>query len=142
MTMPAPELRNVVKQARLSAGLTQVELAERVEMSQRWVSSLERGDVDLPPVRTLQRLADALHISVTDLFIAAQIARTRADAQRIADTMIGPGQLREERAELDDAIDPDEYAVRRVLRELPHEDRLLLVEVAEVFARRHRGRFE
>ena len=37
------DLGRAVRHARITAGLTQVELAEQLEVSQRWLSELETG---------------------------------------------------------------------------------------------------
>ena len=56
-----------VKEIRRRRGLTQAQLAERIGRSVNAISALERG-VSLPNFETLERLADALGISVRDLF--------------------------------------------------------------------------
>lgn len=78
-----PPLRDLVRQARDARGLTQTQLAEAVEMSQRWVSALENDEIDAPRLKTLHRLSDALHLDLTDLVIAASLARTKAEARRL-----------------------------------------------------------
>ncbi len=78
-------LGDVVKAARLAKGLTQVELSEAVDMSQRWVSDVERGDTETPRPKTLRRLADVLGLDLAELFMIADMARTKAAARRMAD---------------------------------------------------------
>jgi transcriptional regulator with XRE-family HTH domain len=78
------ELRDLVRQARIQAGMTQQELAEAVGMSQRWVSNIETGDIEESRTATLHKLAAVLPVTVEDLIIAAKLAKTRAGARRVA----------------------------------------------------------
>ena len=57
---------NKFKKARLIAGLTQVELAEKVGVSPVAVHRWESG-LGLPRVKRLNGIADALHTTVADL---------------------------------------------------------------------------
>ncbi len=54
------DFRVMLRQYRLSAGLTQEELAEKADMSVRGLSDLERGARSLPRRATFERLANAL----------------------------------------------------------------------------------
>jgi transcriptional regulator with XRE-family HTH domain len=56
-----------VREIRRQRGLTQQQLAERIERSTNAVSALERG-VSLPTFETLERLADALNAPVREFF--------------------------------------------------------------------------
>ena len=51
-------LGDQIRRARVAAGLTQVQLAERLGVAQPNVSAIERGD--RPTIQTLIRLADVL----------------------------------------------------------------------------------
>jgi transcriptional regulator with XRE-family HTH domain len=73
----------LVRRTRLARGMTQEDLAEKVGMSQRWLSEVESGGIRQPRLPVLRRLADALGLDASDLYIAANLARTRADAARI-----------------------------------------------------------
>jgi transcriptional regulator with XRE-family HTH domain len=77
----------MVRAARLSAGLSQEELAERLGMSQRWVSNLELGNVKLPRQDTMRALSDVLGIPLEDLYVAAGIAETTTGARKIKDAL-------------------------------------------------------
>ncbi|KMZ52459.1 helix-turn-helix domain-containing protein [Dorea sp. D27] len=55
-----------VKQARLDAGLTQEELAEKANLSSSFISRLENGKI-LPSVKKLHMLADILDVGLEDL---------------------------------------------------------------------------
>ncbi|MGB3331147.1 MAG: helix-turn-helix transcriptional regulator [Thermomicrobiales bacterium] len=80
-------LGEYVQQRRLERGLTQIDLAEAVDMSQRWVSDLERGVIKTIKPRMLRNVADALGVRPEDLVLAAQLATTEAGAQRIIETV-------------------------------------------------------
>ena len=72
VTPPTSALGDLVRAPRLELGLTQVELADRVGMSQRWISNIERNETDLPRREHLLRLAEALTLDVADLLLPAQ----------------------------------------------------------------------
>lgn len=79
-------LRDMVRQAREEAGLTQEQVSAAVGKSSRWCSAVETGEITSPRVPTLRRLADVLRLDVDDLIIAANLARTKAAARRLAAT--------------------------------------------------------
>jgi len=65
-------LRNLGRQiaeARAGHGMTQEQLAELVDVSTRYIQSVEAGDENLT-VRTLAKFANALEIPIADLFLA------------------------------------------------------------------------
>lgn len=55
-----------VREFRLAAGLSQEEVAVRMEVEQTYVSGLERG-VRNPTIKTLDRVAKALNVKVGEL---------------------------------------------------------------------------
>lgn len=59
-----------VKEARIGKGLTQVELAEQVGISQSAISEIESGDLR-PGTTVLVRLADVLDLDLDALVRAA-----------------------------------------------------------------------
>jgi predicted ATPase/DNA-binding XRE family transcriptional regulator/Tfp pilus assembly protein PilF len=59
---PDPTFRDLLRQHRQSAGLTQEELAERAGLSARGISDLERGVRGYPHPDTVRRLAAALSL--------------------------------------------------------------------------------
>lgn len=69
-TRPEFEFRRKLIGARLSAGLTQAELAERIGTKQSAISRLEGGDAE-PSFDMLRRLAAALNVSFEILPTAA-----------------------------------------------------------------------
>jgi putative transcriptional regulator len=61
------DTKNSVEKERLKAGLTQVELAERVEVTRQTIISIEKGDYT-PSVALALRLSKVFRISVEELF--------------------------------------------------------------------------
>lgn len=90
MTTPLGEL---VKTRRKDLNMTQEELADKVGMSQRWVSNLETGGVKRSRIDTLQQLSVALSLPLDDLVIAAGMAESVSAARRVVanytDTVVG-----------------------------------------------------
>lgn len=76
-------LGDMIRRARDEAGLTQVQLAERIGIDQRTLSETERGLTDMPRFPTLKRIAQELRLDLADLYIAASIAKHRSEAKRI-----------------------------------------------------------
>ena len=64
-------LAELIRTRRRLLGLTQAELANRVGISQAYISNLERGRTQLPKVHIRRELAQALRMSHIDLLIAA-----------------------------------------------------------------------
>ena len=62
----AARLANTIAAHRSALGLSQAELAERMDISAKTVSGFERGR-HLPSLVTLVRLAEALRVSVGEL---------------------------------------------------------------------------
>ena len=84
-TMPA--FGDLLRRCRVTAGLTQEELAERAHVSARAISDLERGVKRTPQRGTLALLADALRLSPQDR------AGFQAAVYRPATTAPRPGML-------------------------------------------------
>lgn len=59
-------ISRAIKRLRNNAGLTQVELAERIGISQGSLSSYENGK-DIPSVNTLIRMADVFKCTLDEL---------------------------------------------------------------------------
>ena len=60
-------LRNSLKAHRARLGLTQAELAERVNVSRKTINTVENG-VFIPSTLVALKLAEALGLSVEELF--------------------------------------------------------------------------
>lgn len=76
-------LKTLVKNRRLALGMTQEDLADRMSMSQRWVSNLETDGITAPRLPVMQKLAAVLRLPVEDLYIAAGMASSKSGAQRL-----------------------------------------------------------
>jgi putative transcriptional regulator len=61
------DTKNSVEKERLKAGLTQVELAEKVGVTRQTIIAIEKGDYT-PSVALALRLAKVFRVSVEDLF--------------------------------------------------------------------------
>lgn len=57
-----------IKLARIKAGLSQEELAEKADLSRLTIGTIERGE-KAPSVETIGSIADALGIEIHKLFI-------------------------------------------------------------------------
>ena len=85
------ELGKRIRAARIKAGLTQSELAERADVSTNHISAIERGVYDTR-VEMLYRIAMVLGVSGDDLLMGAvlqpntQLARAFRLAERVDDT--------------------------------------------------------
>ena len=58
--------RELLKNKRIRAGLTQAQLAERIDTKQPYIASLESGS-GCPTFETLAKLSEALNVSPRDL---------------------------------------------------------------------------
>lgn len=73
----------VIFDARMRAGLTQQELADRVGMRQSAIARLEDADYDGHSLRTLQRIAAALDVSVQVSFVEHRAVRDVAATEAL-----------------------------------------------------------
>lgn len=69
--MGDPRLASRLKEARLAAGLTQAELAEKASVSRKTINTVENG-VFTPSTIIALSLAKALNLKVEDLFWLAE----------------------------------------------------------------------
>lgn len=60
-------MNNRIKEFRIAANMTQVELAKVVDVSSRTIISLETGKYN-PSLTLAYRLAETFHISIEELF--------------------------------------------------------------------------
>jgi len=70
-----------IRAARKTAGLTQEELADRLNRTTESISNLERGK-SLPAVQSLAAIADQLGITLADLFVGIEAGSP--DRERVA----------------------------------------------------------
>lgn len=117
-----------VRDGRMRAGFTQMELAERINKSQNFLGQIERGTKH-PSLDVLIALAEALQVSVADLCAdRAGYERQHPDRRRGVRTNYAPA--------------PDPYLARlaSLLRDRPSHIRRLMLDLAKTLSRppRHR----
>ena len=66
-------LGNRVREVRVRAGLTQAQLADRIDISHEFLSRLERG-IKTPSLETAGKIAVALGVAMPELFEFAIVA--------------------------------------------------------------------
>ncbi len=125
----APPIAAWVRTQRERRRLSQAALAERMSehgeyVEPSYVQQIEAGRVRRPRQPKLGQLAQALGVSEVDVI--------RATGEILIEEGPEPGN----------SIDPDEYTLRNIARELPHDDRRLLVDFAVLLSRRHSARYE
>ena len=75
------ELGARIRRARLAAGLTQKQLADQLNITDRAVSKWERG-LSAPDIALLEPLADVLHLTLTALITGGEAVTTPEQAIR------------------------------------------------------------
>ncbi|CZR10849.1 helix-turn-helix transcriptional regulator [Trichococcus collinsii] len=58
-----------IKEAREKAGMSQDELSKKSGVSRTIISGLETGTINVTTTRTLKKIAEALGIKVSDIFL-------------------------------------------------------------------------
>ena len=58
-----------IKEAREKAGMSQDELSKKSGVSRTIISGLETGAINVTTTRTLKKIAEALGIKVSDIFL-------------------------------------------------------------------------
>ena len=61
------EIKLLVKQARIKAGMSQTELAQRADISRSYLNELGSGKYTNPGINIMCRLASALNCKIDDL---------------------------------------------------------------------------
>ncbi len=74
-------LGHVLQEARKKAGLTQQQLCQKAGLSYSTLAKIERGAIKAPSIFTIQSVAAALNLSLSDL-MGEQLAVTPAAAQK------------------------------------------------------------
>ena len=74
-----------LREARRSRGLTQAQLADKVDRSLDMIGRLERGEL-APSFETIERLCSALNLQPAELF-GAQSALTMPQSQRLTEAL-------------------------------------------------------
>ncbi|SDX77404.1 NB-ARC domain-containing protein [Amycolatopsis xylanica] len=80
----SPDLAELLRAARRTAGLTQEELAERSGISVRAISDLERGRARAPQRRTVEALVTAAGLGSSERLLIHRIAKTARTGQENA----------------------------------------------------------
>ena len=83
----------LLRRARIVAGLTQEELAERAGISSRSIRDMERGGARRPRKETVALLARALGLSGQDLSILTEAARRLGAAASVVPAPAGTSGL-------------------------------------------------
>jgi transcriptional regulator with XRE-family HTH domain len=101
------ELRDRIRDRRHELGLTQSALAERIGVSQRWISRIETGRTRTDALRTemLMRLAEALGLPYDELAVAAGIVTSRQAAKALRARASRADHERDRLAEIYDRLD-------------------------------------
>lgn len=89
--MEAKELGHFIADLRKEKQMTQAELAERLHVTDKAVSRWERG-IGYPDINTLEPLADALGITLTELMNCARDEEKHSDEGIIASLEIARSQ--------------------------------------------------
>lgn len=62
-------MRFKIREARMKAGMTQTELAEKSGVSRSIISQLENGKRDITSTKTLVKIASTLGVDIGDIFL-------------------------------------------------------------------------
>lgn len=81
-------LGKYVEDLRLQRGLTQTQLGDAVEISQKTISDIEKGKTAFSRLSNFRKLADFFGVPIEDLIIRAGLADSRKGATRLAETLI------------------------------------------------------
>lgn len=76
-----------IKNLRRSEGLSQEELAERMGISSKYLSSIERGKEN-PTLDTVIKLANALKIELSEIFNFSHEGKTKKDLVTFITTLL------------------------------------------------------
>jgi transcriptional regulator with XRE-family HTH domain len=64
---------------RKSKGYTQASLSEAIGKGEKYVSRVETGEIDTPPLDTIADIAKQLEVAIADLFFTAGMGDTADD---------------------------------------------------------------
>ena len=76
------QIGKTIQRVRRRLGLTQAVLAERADVSVRWLSKVENGRGGMPRMDYLGRIGRAVGLEVEDL-VRGDIGRLRSPASRV-----------------------------------------------------------
>ena len=89
------KIGNFIKQKRIEKNMTQSELAEKLNITDRAVSKWERG-LCLPDAGTMPILCDILSISINDLFSGEKVDM-KDNEKRLEENLLEMTQLKEQK---------------------------------------------
>jgi len=75
-----------IKELRTRKGFTQEELAERMDIGSKYLSSIERGKEN-PTLHTLMKLAESLDLELGDVFGFMQVEDPKGRKKRIIELL-------------------------------------------------------
>ena len=106
--MDAEKLGKFIVELRRETGMTQAELAQKLQVTDKAVSRWERG-VGLPDINTIEPLAEALGVGILEIMKAERIGENRLDmaeaANVVSDVIItAERQRRQERRQIFTAV--------------------------------------
>lgn len=76
-----------IKELRKNRGLSQEELAERADMSSKYISRIEMGQ-SFPSIETLAKLANALNVELKDFFEFAHKTPSQKELKEILNSLL------------------------------------------------------
>jgi len=76
-----------IKELRKNCGLSQEELAEKAEVSSKYISRIEMGQ-SFPSIETLAKLADALNVELKDFFEFAHKTPSQKELKEILNSLL------------------------------------------------------
>ena len=121
-------LAQIVREGINGLGISQEEFGDRMGRSQEWVSKVLSGEIQTPRNTTLRRLAEVIDEDLAELYVAANLAKTKDSAKRIEQELATEGApdtdaLRDELVKLAQELAPVKLETGlRLLRAL-HESR-------------------
>jgi transcriptional regulator with XRE-family HTH domain len=84
----ATTLGDYVRYLRLQRGLTQMQLHDAVDISQRTISDIERGKTAFSRLSNFRKLATFFGVPIEELVLRAGLADSRSGAARFSDALI------------------------------------------------------
>ena len=84
--MNQTKIGKFIAECRKKQNLTQIQLAEKLNITDRAVSKWERG-MSLPDISLLQELSDILNINVTELLDGKRSEKKKIDSDDILNTL-------------------------------------------------------
>lgn len=103
-------LGDIVRYLRLQRGLTQTDLAHELDMSQKWVSDIERGIYKHSTVETIRDIAEFFDFPEHVLIVKAGFGKSRENADYIL-SEADPSKMRARRKQSIDEMHAEAIAL-------------------------------